>query len=188
MITGGKIVKFKDSAGNISAGTVVEIVRSGGQKLAKINTIDGKRIMKHLGDLFEVKNSTRGKKSSTVLKEVAQELGKEIVPVQEVPFPVAVSSSNSSSIPAPIKDYSQMDILRNQIRDLLVEKRQLQAEISSLKEKLSNLESFSSNIEHLKVTISCLSDCLQEAVSGMDYDKIVQHLLLCIKKLNKLEE
>lgn len=62
-----------------NAGTVVEIVKQQGIKKAVINTIEGKTIVKNLKDLYLVKNEVRGKRSISVLKEVAEELGKEVV-------------------------------------------------------------------------------------------------------------
>ena len=61
-----------------NAGTVVEIVKQQGIKKAVINTIEGKTIIKNLKDLYLVKNEVRGKRSISVLKEVAEELGKEV--------------------------------------------------------------------------------------------------------------
>ena len=194
MITGGKIVKFIDGAGNTTAGTVIEIVRSGGQKMAKINTIDGKRVLKNLGDLFEVKNSVRGKRASKVLEEVATSLGKKVIPVPD--SPIVGPASALSQITPPSKSYaslttaadsSLMEEMKKQLKEIAVEKNLLQAENTSLKQQIDSLQSFASNEEQLKLTICCLADSLQEAVSSLEYDKIVTSLIGCIKKLNKIE-
>lgn len=78
-VKAGKVVKFIDENGEKNAGTVVEIVKQQGIKKAVINTIEGKTIVKNLKDLYLVKNEVRGKRSISVLKEVAEELGKEVV-------------------------------------------------------------------------------------------------------------
>lgn len=78
-VKAGKVVKFIDENGEKNAGTVVEIVKQQGIKKAVINTIEGKTIIKNLKDLYLVKNEVRGKRSISVLKEVAEELGKEVI-------------------------------------------------------------------------------------------------------------
>lgn len=78
-VKAGKVVKFIDENGEKNAGTVVEIVKQQGIKKAVINTIEGKTIIKNLKGLYLVKNEVRGKRSISVLKEVAEELGKEVI-------------------------------------------------------------------------------------------------------------
>lgn len=78
-VKAGKVVKFIDENGEKNAGTVVEIVKQQGIKKAVINTIEGKTIIKNLKALYLVKNEVRGKRSISVLKEVAEELGKEVI-------------------------------------------------------------------------------------------------------------
>lgn len=78
-VKAGKVVKFIDENGEKNVGTVVEIVKQQGIKKAVINTIEGKTIIKNLKDLYLVKNEVRGKRSISVLKEVAEELGKEVI-------------------------------------------------------------------------------------------------------------
>lgn len=196
MITGGKIVKFIDGAGNTTAGTVIEIgcLRSGGQKMAKINTIDGKRVLKNLVDLLEVKNTVRGKRSSKVLEEVAASLGKKVIPVPNSPgmgpakvlYPITPPSKSYTSLTAAA-DSSLMEEMKKQLKEITVEKNLLQEENTALKQQIDSLQNFASNEEQLKLTICCLADSLQEAVSGLEYDKIVTSLIGCIKKLNKIE-
>ena len=78
-VKAGKVVKFIDENGEKNDDTVVEIVKQQGIKKAVINTIEGKTIIKNLKDLYLVKNEVRGKRSISGLKEVAEELGKEVI-------------------------------------------------------------------------------------------------------------
>lgn len=183
MITVGKVVQFVDSNNEKSAGTVIEIVKRDGVKSAIINVIDGSRTVKPLGDLFEVKNSVKGKRSSTVLKEVAEKLGKEI----------ATPSSNGTetkTLPSP------KEKLENLVKGILEEKSKLEEENKELKRTLSQsqleikqcsniLDNERNNSQKMKSTISCLSSVIEDLVD-VDFKASITKLTNCIKELHSI--
>lgn len=183
MIAVGKIVQFVDNNNEKSAGTVIEIVKRDGVKSAIINVIDGSRTIKPLGDLFEVKNSVRGKRASAVLKEVAEKLGKEIVN----------PSSNGTETKTPP---SPKEKLENLVKGILEEKSKLEEENKELKRTLSQsqleikqcidmLTNEKNNSQRMKSTISHLSIVIEDLID-VDFKTSITELTNCIKELHSI--
>lgn len=164
-VKAGKVVKFIDENGEKNAGTVVEIVKQQGIKKAVINTIEGKTIIKNLKDLYLVKNEVRGKRSISVLKEVAEELGKEVIETK-----------------LPKKDsYLVVGDKDEVVKDLEFKVLSLEQQLSSSKEQINDLEK-------MKVSIIHLAKALKVRTTESGESKTINELLTCILELNNLGE
>lgn len=194
MITAGKIVKFVDEKGEISAGTVTDIIKKDGIRKALINTIDGKKISKVLSDIFLVKNSVRGKRSSTLLKEVAASLGKEIVTIDvQKQLPPIVSPGPIRSITpdenSPEEEnkklYQENDILKSENEELKKNQEALERKIEELKNYIKQPSPNAEIIRRMEKTISYLTRAIEAKAVGSDFEMITE-LTSCIKMLNGL--
>lgn len=164
-VKAGKVVKFIDENGEKNAGTVVEIVKQQGIKKAVINTIEGKTIIKNLKGLYLVKNEVRGKRSISVLKEVAEELGKEVIETK-----------------LPKKDsYLVVGDKDEVVKDLEFKVLSLEQQLSSSKEQINDLEK-------MKVSIIHLAKALKVRTTESGESKTINELLTCILELNNLGE
>lgn len=183
-VKAGKVVKFIDENGEKNAGTVVEIVKQQGIKKAVINTIEGKTIVKNLKDLYLVKNEVRGKKSISVLKEVAEELGKEVV---ETKIPkkdsyLVVGDKVLKPLKNPNEGESENTIDKDEmIKDLEFKVLSLEQQLSSSKEQINDLEK-------MKVSIIHLAKALKVRTTELGESKTINELLTCILELNNLGE
>jgi hypothetical protein len=182
-VKAGKVVKFIDENGEKNAGTVVEIVKQQGIKKAVINTIEGKTIIKNLKDLYLVKNEVRGKRSISVLKEVAEELGKEVI---ETKLPKKDSYLVvSDKVLKPLKSNkgeSENIVDKDEvIKDLEFKVLSLEQQLSSSKEQINDLEK-------MKVSIIHLAKALKVRTTESGESKTINELLTCILELNNLGE
>jgi hypothetical protein len=186
-VKAGKVVKFIDENGEKNAGTVVEIVKQQGIKKAVINTIEGKTIvknLKNLKDLYLVKNEVRGKRSISVLKEVAEELGKEVV---ETKIPkkdsyLVVGDKVLKPLKNPNEGESENTIDKDEvIKDLEFKVLSLEQQLSSSKEQINDLEK-------MKVSIIHLAKALKVRTTESGESKTINELLTCILELNNLGE
>lgn len=181
-VKAGKVVKFIDENGEKNAGTVVEIVKQQGIKKAVINTIEGKTIVKNLKDLYLVKNEVRGKRSISVLKEVAEELGKEVV---ETKNPKNSYLVVGDKVLKPLKldeGESENTIDKDEmIKDLEFKVLSLEQQLSSSKEQINDLEK-------MKVSIIHLAKALKVRTTESGESKTINELLTCILELNNLGE
>lgn len=182
-VKAGKVVKFIDENGEKNAGTVVEIVKQQGIKKAVINTIEGKTIVKNLKDLYLVKNEVRGKRSISVLKEVAEELGKEVI---ETKLPKKDSYLVvGDKVLKPLKSNegeSENTIDKDEvIKDLEFKVLSLEQQLSSSKEQINDLEK-------MKVSIIHLAKALKVRTTESGESKTINELLTCILELNNLGE
>lgn len=182
-VKAGKVVKFIDENGEKNAGTVVEIVKQQGIKKAVINTIEGKTIIKNLKDLYLVKNEVRGKRSISVLKEVAEELGKEVI---ETKLPKKDSYLVvGDKVLKPLKSNegeSENTIDKDEvIKDLEFKVLSLEQQLSSSKEQINDLEK-------MKVSIIHLAKALKVRTTESGESKTINELLTCILELNNLGE
>ena len=184
-VKAGKVVKFIDENGEKNAGTVVEIVKQQGIKKAVINTIEGKTIVKNLKDLYLVKNEVRGKRSISVLKEVAEELGKEVV---ETKIPkkdsyLVVGDKVLKSLKNPNEGGESENTIDKDkmIKDLEFKVLSLEQQLSSSKEQINDLEK-------MKVSIIHLAKALKVRTTESGESKTINELLTCILELNNLGE
>lgn len=184
-VKAGKVVKFIDENGEKNAGTVVEIVKQQGIKKAVINTIEGKTIVKNLKDLYLVKNEVRGKRSISVLKEVAEELGKEVV---ETKIPkkdsyLVVGDKVLKSLKNPNEGGESENTIDKDkmIKDLEFKVLSLEQQLSSSKEQINDLEK-------MKVSIIHLAKALKVRTTELGESKTINELLTCILELNNLGE
>lgn len=182
-VKAGKVVKFIDENGEKNAGTVVEIVKQQGIKKAVINTIEGKTIIKNLKDLYLVKNEVRGKRSISVLKEVAEELGKEVI---ETKLPKKDSYLVvGDKVLKPLKSNegeSENIVDKNEVvKDLEFKVLSLEQQLSSSKEQINDLEK-------MKVSIIHLAKALKVRTTESGESKMINELLTCILELNNLGE
>lgn len=184
-VKAGKVVKFIDENGEKNAGTVVEIVKQQGIKKAVINTIEGKTIVKNLKDLYLVKNEVRGKRLISVLKEVAEELGKEVV---ETKIPkkdsyLVVGDKVLKSLKNPNEGGESENTIDKDkmIKDLEFKVLSLEQQLSSSKEQINDLEK-------MKVSIIHLAKALKVRTTELGESKTINELLTCILELNNLGE
>ena len=184
-VKAGKVVKFIDENGEKNAGTIVEIVKQQGIKKAVINTIEGKTIVKNLKDLYLVKNEVRGKRSISVLKEVAEELGKEVV---ETKIPkkdsyLVVGDKVLKSLKNPNEGGESENTIDKDkmIKDLEFKVLSLEQQLSSSKEQINDLEK-------MKVSIIHLAKALKVRTTELGESKTINELLTCILELNNLGE
>lgn len=183
-VKAGKVVKFIDENGEKNAGTVVEIVKQQGIKKAVINTIEGKTIIKNLKDLYLVKNEVRGKRSISVLKEVAEELGKEVI---ETKLPKKKDSYLvvGDKVLKPLKSNegeSENIVDKDEVvKDLEFKVLSLEQQLSSSKEQINDLEK-------MKVSIIHLAKALKVRTTESGESKTINELLTCILELNNLGE
>lgn len=184
-VKAGKVVKFIDENGEKNAGTVVEIVKQQGIKKAVINTIEGKTIVKNLKDLYLVKNEVRGKRSISVLKEVAEELGKEVVetkiPKKDSYFVVG------DKVLKPLKNPNEGSESENTVdKDKMI--KDLEFKVLSLEQQLSSSKEQINDLEKMKVSIIHLAKALKVRTTELGESKTINELLTCILELNNLGE
>lgn len=150
-VKAGKVVKFIDENGEKNAGTVVEIVKQQGIKKAVINTIEGKTIIKNLKDLYLVKNEVRGKRSISVLKEVAEELGKEVIETKLPKKDSYLVVGDKVLKPLKSNEGESENIVDKDevVKDLEFKVLSLEQQLSSSKEQINDLEKMKVSIIHL---------------------------------------
>lgn len=184
-VKAGKVVKFIDENGEKNAGTVVEIVKQQGIKKAVINTIEGKTIVKNLKDLYLVKNEVRGKRSISVLKEVAEELGKEVV---ETKIPKKDSYLVvGDKVLKPLKNPNEGGESENTVdKDKMI--KDLEFKVLSLEQQLSSSKEQINDLEKMKVSIIHLAKALKVRTTELGESKTINELLTCILMLNNLGE
>jgi hypothetical protein len=183
-VKAGKVVKFIDENGEKNAGTVVEIVKQQGIKKAVINTIEGKTIVKNLKDLYLVKNEVRGKRSISVLKEVAEELGKEVV---ETKIPKKDSYLVvGDKVLKPLKNPNEGESENIVDKDEVV--KDLEFKVLSLEQQLSSSKEQINDLEKMKVSIIHLAKALKVRTTESGESKTINELLTCILELNNLGE
>jgi hypothetical protein len=184
-VKAGKVVKFIDENGEKNAGTVVEIVKQQGIKKAVINTIEGKTIVKNLKDLYLVKNEVRGKRSISVLKEVAEELGKEVV---ETKIPKKDSYLVvGDKVLKPLKNPNEGSESENTVdKDKMI--KDLEFKVLSLEQQLSSSKEQINDLEKMKVSIIHLAKALKVRTTELGESKTINELLTCILELNNLGE
>lgn len=182
-VKAGKVVKFIDENGEKNAGTVVEIVKQQGIKKAVINTIEGKTIVKNLKDLYLVKNEVRGKRSISVLKEVAEELGKEVVETKIPKKDSYLVVGDKVLKPLKSNEGESENIVDKDevIKDLEFKVLSLEQQLSSSKEQINDLEK-------MKVSIIHLAKALKVRTTELGESKTINELLTCILMLNNLGE
>ena len=182
-VKAGKVVKFIDENGEKNAGTVVEIVKQQGIKKAVINTIEGKTIIKNLKDLYLVKNEVRGKRSISVLKEVAEELGKEVIETKLPKKDSYLVVGDKVLKPLKSNEGESEDIVDKDevIKDLEFKVLSLEQQLSSSKEQINDLEK-------MKVSIIHLAKALKVRTTESGESKTINELLTCILELNNLGE
>lgn len=178
-----KVVKFIDENGEKNAGTVVEIVKQQGIKKAVINTIEGKTIIKNLKDLYLVKNEVRGKRSISVLKEVAEELGKEVIETKLPKKDSYLVVGDKVLKPLKSNEGESENIVDKDevIKDLEFKVLSLEQQLSSSKEQINDLEK-------MKVSIIHLAKALKVRTTESGESKTINELLTCILELNNLGE
>jgi hypothetical protein len=182
-VKAGKVVKFIDENGEKNAGTVVEIVKQQGIKKAVINTIEGKTIVKNLKDLYLVKNEVRGKRSISVLKEVAEELGKEVIETKLPKKDSYLVVGDKVLKPLKSNEGESENIVDKDevIKDLEFKVLSLEQQLSSSKEQINDLEK-------MKVSIIHLAKALKVRTTESGESKTINELLTCILELNNLGE
>ena len=182
-VKAGKVVKFIDENGEKNAGTVVEIVKQQGIKKAVINTIEGKTIIKNLKDLYLVKNEVRGKRSISVLKEVAEELGKEVIETKLPKKDSYLVVGDKVLKPLKSNEGESENIVDKDegIKDLEFKVLSLEQQLSSSKEQINDLEK-------MKVSIIHLAKALKVRTTESGESKTINELLICILELNNLGE
>jgi hypothetical protein len=182
-VKAGKVVKFIDENGEKNAGTVVEIVKQQGIKKAVINTIEGKTIIKNLKDLYLVKNEVRGKRSISVLKEVAEELGKEVIETKLPKKDSYLVVGDKVLKPLKSNEGESENIVDKDevIKDLEFKVLSLEQQLSSSKEQINDLEK-------MKVSIIHLAKALKVRTTESGESKTINELLTCILELNNLGE
>ena len=178
-----KLGKFIDENGEKNAGTVVEIVKQQGIKKAVINTIEGKTIVKNLKDLYLVKNEVRGKRSISVLKEVAEELGKEVIETKLPKKDSYLVVGDKVLKPLKSNEGESENIVDKDevIKDLEFKVLSLEQQLSSSKEQINDLEK-------MKVSIIHLAKALKVRTTESGESKTINELLTCILELNNLGE
>lgn len=184
-VKAGKVVKFIDENGERNAGTVVEIVKQQGTKKAVINTIEGKTIVKNLKDLYLVKNEVRGKRSISVLKEVAEELGKEVI---ETKIPKKRDSYLvvGDKVLKPLKNLDEGESENTIDKDETI--KDLEFKVLSLEQQLSSSKEQINDLEKMKVSIIHLAKALKVRTTELGESKTINELLTCILELNNLGE
>lgn len=182
-VKAGKVVKFIDENGEKNAGTVVEIVKQQGIKKAVINTIEGKTIIKNLKDLYLVKNEVRGKRSISVLKEVAKELGKEVIETKLPKKDSYLVVGDKVLKPLKSNEGESENIVDKDevVKDLEFKVLSLEQQLSSSKEQINDLEK-------MKVSIIHLAKVLKVRTTESGESKTINELLTCILELNNLGE
>lgn len=182
-VKAGKVVKFIDENGEKNAGTVVEIVKQQGIKKAVINTIEGKTIIKNLKDLYLVKNEVRGKRSISVLKEVAEELGKEVIETKLPKKDSYLVVGDKVLKPLKSNEGESENIVDKDevVKDLEFKVLFLEQQLSSSKEQINDLEK-------MKVFIIHLAKALKVRTTESGESKTINELLTCILELNNLGE
>lgn len=182
-VKAGKVVKFIDENGEKNAGTVVEIVKQQGIKKAVINTIEGKTIIKNLKALYLVKNEVRGKRSISVLKEVAEELGKEVIETKLPKKDSYLVVGDKVLKPLKSNEGESENIVDKDevIKDLEFKVLSLEQQLSSSKEQINDLEK-------MKVSIIHLAKALKVRTTESGESKTINELLTCILELNNLGE
>lgn len=182
-VKAGKVVKFIDENGEKNAGTVVEIVKQQGIKKAVINTIEGKTIIKNLKDLYLVKNEVRGKRSISVLKEVAEELGKEVIETKLPKKDSYLVVGDKVLKPLKSNEGESENIVDKDevVKDLEFKVLSLEQQLSSSKEQINDLEK-------MKVSIIHLAKALKVRTTESGESKTINELLICILELNNLGE
>jgi hypothetical protein len=182
-VKAGKVVKFIDENGEKNAGTVVEIVKQQGIKKAVINTIEGKTIIKNLKDLYLVKNEVRGKRSISVLKEVAEELGKEVIETKLPKKDSYLVVGDKVLKPLKSNEGESENIVDKDevVKDLEFKVLSLEQQLSSSKEQINDLEK-------MKVSIIHLAKALKVRTTESGESKTINELLTCILELNNLGE
>ena len=180
-VKAGKVVKFIDENGEKNAGTVVEIVKQQGIKKAVINTIEGKTIIKNLKDLYLVKNEVRGKRSISVLKEVAEELGKEVIETKLPKKDSYLVVGDKVLKPLKSNEGESENIVDKDevVKDLEFKVLSLEQQLSSSKEQINDLEK-------MKVSIIHLAKALKVRTTESGESKTINELLTCILELNNL--
>lgn len=181
-VKAGKVVKFIDENGEKNAGTVVEIVKQQGIKKAVINTIEGKTIIKNLKDLYLVKNEVRGKRSISVLKEVAEELGKEVIETKLPKKDSYLVVGDKVLKPLKSNEGESENIVDKDevVKDLEFKVLSLEQQLSSSKEQINDLEK-------MKVSIIHLAKALKVRTTESGESKTINELLTCILELKILE-
>lgn len=182
-VKAGKVVKFIDENGEKNAGTVVEIVKQQGIKKAVINTIEGKTIIKNLKALYLVKNEVRGKRSISVLKEVAEELGKEVIETKLPKKDSYLVVGDKVLKPLKSNEGESENIVDKDevVKDLEFKVLSLEQQLSSSKEQINDLEK-------MKVSIIHLAKALKVRTTESGESKTINELLTCILELNNLGE
>lgn len=182
-VKAGKVVKFIDENGEKNAGTVVEIVKQQGIKKAVINTIEGKTIVKNLKDLYLVKNEVRGKRSISVLKEVAEELGKEVIETKLPKKDSYLVVGDKVLKPLKSNEGESENIVDKDevVKDLEFKVLSLEQQLSSSKEQINDLEK-------MKVSIIHLAKALKVRTTESGESKTINELLTRILELNNLGE
>lgn len=182
-VKAGKVVKFIDENGEKNVGTVVEIVKQQGIKKAVINTIEGKTIIKNLKDLYLVKNEVRGKRSISVLKEVAEELGKEVIETKLPKKDSYLVVGDKVLKPLKSNEGESENIVDKDevVKDLEFKVLSLEQQLSSSKEQINDLEK-------MKVSIIHLAKALKVRTTESGESKTINELLTCILELNNLGE
>lgn len=182
-VKAGKVVKFIDENGEKNAGTVVEIVKQQGIKKVVINTIEGKTIIKNLKDLYLVKNEVRGKRSISVLKEVAEELGKEVIETKLPKKDSYLVVGDKVLKPLKSNEGESENIVDKDevVKDLEFKVLSLEQQLSSSKEQINDLEK-------MKVSIIHLAKALKVRTTESGESKTINELLTCILELNNLGE
>lgn len=182
-VKAGKVAKFIDENGEKNAGTVVEIVKQQGIKKAVINTIEGKTIIKNLKDLYLVKNEVRGKRSISVLKEVAEELGKEVIETKLPKKDSYLVVGDKVLKPLKSNEGESENIVDKDevVKDLEFKVLSLEQQLSSSKEQINDLEK-------MKVSIIHLAKVLKVRTTESGESKTINELLTCILELNNLGE
>ena len=166
-----------------NAGTVVEIVKQQGIKKAVINTIEGKTIIKNLKDLYLVKNEVRGKRSISVLKEVAEELGKEVI---ETKLPKKDSYLVVGDKVLKLLKSNEGESENIVDKDEVV--KDLEFKVLSLEQQLSSSKEQINDLEKMKVSIIHLAKALKVRTTESGESKTINELLTCILELNNLGE
>lgn len=184
-VKAGKVVKFIDENGEKNAGTVVEIVKQQGIKKAVINTIEGKTIVKNLKDLYLVKNEVRGKRSISVLKEVAAELGKEVIETKNPKKDSYLVVGDK--VLKPLKNPNEGGESENTVdKDKMI--KDLEFKVLSLEQQLSSSKEQIDDLEKMKVSIIHLAKALKVRTTELGESKTINELLTCILELNNLGE
>lgn len=148
-----------------------------------INTIEGKTIIKNLKDLYLVKNEVRGKRSISVLKEVAEELGKEVIETKLPKKDSYLVVGDKVLKPLKSNEGESENIVDKDevVKDLEFKVLSLEQQLSSSKEQINDLEK-------MKVSIIHLAKALKVRTTESGESKMINELLTCILELNNLGE